>query len=273
MFSRSPNDLYDVLTHTVFHCHVANGLLHSQQFFRRRNRLQRFQGVLPLKAKQNDILLPFRRIAQLDLEQEAVYLRLRQRKSALQLDGVLGSQHHKRPGKSHRLYVHCYLPLLHRLQHGALGAGCGPVDLVGQDNLSHHRARAKLELLRLLVKVINAGHVRWEQIRGKLDAPKGAPQRAGHRLGQHRLANTRHVLDQHVPLTQQGNHHQLDGPFPADNNSVDVAHDPVHRRLNIEHNLFSSANLPVYQSTDLSPSQYSTPFSFWLLSLPGDFVL
>ena len=44
------------------------------------------------------------------------------------------------------------LLLFHRLEQGGLGLGRGAVDLVGQDDLGHDRARPELELVGLLVE-------------------------------------------------------------------------------------------------------------------------
>jgi hypothetical protein len=55
--------------------------------------------------------------------------------------------------------------LLHRLQHGRLGLGRGPVDLVGQDDLGEERTFLKLEVAppgpgsstMMLVPMMSAG--------------------------------------------------------------------------------------------------------------------
>jgi len=45
--------------------------------------------------------------------------------------------------------------------------------------------------------------------------------------GQHGLAGAGHVLDEHVPLAQQGHHQQLDLRSLADDDRFDVADDAV----------------------------------------------
>ena len=81
--------------------------------------------------------------------------------------------------------------------------GRGAVDLVGQDDLGHDRPRPELELGRLLVEDRQAGHVRRQQVGGELDAAEAAADALAERLGEHRLADAGHVLDEDVALAQQ----------------------------------------------------------------------
>ena len=57
--------------------------------------------------------------------------------------------------------------------------------------------------LPLLVVDAHAGDVAGQQVRGELDPAHRAVDRAGQRLGQHRLADAGHVLDQQVALGEQ----------------------------------------------------------------------
>ena len=50
-----------------------------------------------------------------------------------------------------------------------------------------------------------------QQVGRELDALEGAAERARQRLGQHRLADAGHVLDEHVALAEQRDQQQLDG--------------------------------------------------------------
>ena len=84
---------------------------------------------------------------------------------ALVLDRVLGRDDEERVGHHVGRPVDRRLALLHALEQGGLGLRRRPVDLVGQDDLAHDRARPELELLGLLVVDRQAGHVGREQVR------------------------------------------------------------------------------------------------------------
>jgi len=127
------------------------------------------------------------------------------------------------------------LALLHAFEQGALRLGRGPVDLVGEHDLAHDRARPELELAGLLVVDREARHVRRQQIRRELDAPEGAAETAGDRLGQDRLAGAGHVLDQQVPAAQEGDQREADLVMLADDDALDVGEDLVARLLDVAH--------------------------------------
>ena len=75
---------------------------------------------LPLHDRQ---LLVVRRVADHDLEQEAVDLRLGQRVRALGLDRVLGREHEERVGDLVGLVADRHLVLLHDLEQRRLHLG------------------------------------------------------------------------------------------------------------------------------------------------------
>ena len=89
-------------------------------------------GVLALQVEEDLGLVIRRGVAHREFEQETVQLRFGQGKGTLIFDGVLGSQHEEGAVQAAGDAVDRYLTLAHVLQQGALGAGCGPVDLVGQ---------------------------------------------------------------------------------------------------------------------------------------------
>ena len=88
-------------------------------------------------------LLGRRRVADEDLEHEPVDLRLGQRVRALGLDRVLGREHEERVRHRVRLVADRDLALLHHLEQRALDLGRRPVDLVGEQEVREHRARAR----------------------------------------------------------------------------------------------------------------------------------
>ena len=81
---------------------------------------------------------------------------------------------------------------------------------------------AELELLRALVEERDAGDVARQQVGRELDAAKRAVERARERLGEHGLADARHVLEQHVAFAQQRDQQQVDDVALADDDALDV---------------------------------------------------
>ncbi len=132
-----------------------------------------------------------------------------------------------RNGDGHRVgrAVDRRLALLHALEQGGLRLGRGPVDLVGEHDLGHDRARPELELLRLLVVDRQPGHVRGQQVRRELDAPEGAAQAARDGLGEHGLAGAGHVLDQQVALAEQRHEREAHLLVLAHDDALDVGDD------------------------------------------------
>ena len=76
-----------------------------------------------------------------------------------------------------------------------MGLGSSAVDLVGQDDLSHDRTGAELELPRLLVKYRDARHIAGQHVGRELDAPESATDGPGYGLGQHGLTYAGHIFN------------------------------------------------------------------------------
>ena len=119
-------------------------------------------------------LLQFLRARVVDhqLEEEAVELRFGQRVGALQVDRVLRRQHEERLGQRVRLAAHRDGVLLHRFQHGRLGARRGAVDLVGQDQVGEDRPGLEGEAPALVAlgDHVGADDVGGHQVGRELDA-------------------------------------------------------------------------------------------------------
>jgi hypothetical protein len=104
--------------------------------------------------------------------------------------------------------VHGDLALCHHLQQRGLRLRRAAVDLVGDDDVGEDRARVELELLAALVVDRHPGHVAGQQVGRELDAPPGRADAVGQAAGERRLAQPGHVLDEQVPLGEQGDHGQ-----------------------------------------------------------------
>ena len=79
-----------------------------------------------------------------------------------------------------------------------------------------------LELAGLLAEHGDAGDVAGKHVRGALDASEAAAQAAGHRLGQHGLAHAGYILEQHMPLAEEGRQQALDRRVLAQDHTLHV---------------------------------------------------
>ena len=178
-------------------------------------------------------------IVDVDLQQEAVELRLGQRVGALLLDRVLGRQHVERlrqpmvlPGDRHHV-------LLHRLQQRRLGARAGAVDLVRHQQLAEHRARNEAEAAPPalgFLQHLGAENVGRHQVGGELHALLRQAEHHAERLDQPRLGEARHADQQHMTARQQRDKRFLDDPFLAEDRAADLGADPgepLDRRLDL----------------------------------------
>ena len=169
-----------------------------------RHRLEVLERRVARLLGQHPRLLVRLRVADVEPHREAVELRLRQRVRALVLDRVLGRHDHEGPAQRVADAVDRDLILLHALEERRLRLRWGAVDLVDEEKVREDRARPELELVRALVEDVDARDVGRQQVGRELQAREGAVDRARHRLGQHRLPHAREVLDDQVPLADQG---------------------------------------------------------------------
>ena len=91
-------------------------------------------------------------VAELQLEQEPVELRLGQREGAGELDRVLGRQHEERRRQPVRRAVDGDVALGHRLEQRRLRLRRRAVDLVGEEDVGEDRAGPEDELAGLAVE-------------------------------------------------------------------------------------------------------------------------
>ncbi|MNV49823.1 hypothetical protein D3C71_1417930 [compost metagenome] len=161
------------------------------------------------RALQNLYPFPAGGIPQLHPDHEPVHLRVRKRESALIIDRILGRHHHERPLQLKRLPIHADLALLHALQQARLGTRRRPVDFVRENNLSEQGTGAKVKLPILLIIEVNAGQIRWKQIRRELNPLKAEVEGSGEALGQKRLSCSRHILQQHMPPGEERREQQI----------------------------------------------------------------
>ena len=166
------------------------------------------------------------RVADVDLEQEPIPLGFRQRVHALVLDRVLGRHDEERLGQRVGLAADRDLPLGHHLEQGGLNLCRGAVDLVGEQEVAHHRAEFDIELLAALAVDPGADDVGGHQVGGELDAGEGAADDLCEGLHRKGLGHPRDALEQHVPLGKQTDQDAFDQLVLADDDPLDLEDRP-----------------------------------------------
>ena len=163
-----------------------------------------------LVEAQDAIFFVRGREAYLQLEQEAVELRLRQTIRPLVFNRILRRHDGEHIGKRMADAVDGDGLFLHDLEQGRLRLGRRAVDLVGHKNIGENRPGAKLKPARPQVKHVRAQDVRRHQVRGELDALAVDPQEAGDGPRHQRFGGARHPFEQDVAAANKGQQHELD---------------------------------------------------------------
>ena len=114
----------------------------------------------------------------------------------------------------------------HRLEQGALGAGAGSIDLIGQQHLAEQGPGLKAELRRAGIEHIDTGEIRRQQVTGEADALEGQGRSPGQGLGQGGFAHPRPVLNQKMASGQQTGERQAHLLLLAQQHLRDGLHQP-----------------------------------------------
>ena len=157
------------------------------------------------------------------LQHEAVDLRFGQRVGAVDLDRVLGRQDEEGPRERMALAAHGDRMFLHRLQQGGLRLGRGPVDLVGEQDLSEHGTGLEPELTTGIQVRDHVGSddVGGHQVGRELDAGHPDPQAPAQRLDHPGLPESGKSLDQRMASREQADQHLLHDAIVADDGGTD----------------------------------------------------
>ena len=205
--------------------HVAGAGLRGEELVRAHHLAEAVERMMhALRVEDVDLLLRLG-VPELEPDEEPVELGLGQREGAFVLDRVLRRHDEERVGELVGRAVDGDLPLLHRLEERRLRLRGRAVDLIGEDDLAHHRAGSELEVVPLLVEDRDAGDVRGQQVGGELDAAEAAAERAGEGLREDRLACARDVLDEDVTTTEERHDREFDLVVLAEDDSLDVLDD------------------------------------------------
>ena len=123
----------------------------------------------------------------MQLQHEAIDLRLGERVRPFLLDRILRREHEERLLEHVRRAPDRDLLLLHCLEERGLHLRRRAIDLVGENDVREDRPLLRAELAGLLIEDLRAEHVGGEQIRGELDALEARVDRFGERLHRERL--------------------------------------------------------------------------------------
>ena len=157
-------------------------------------------------------------IIDVDLHQEAVELRFRQRIGAFLLDRVLRREHMERARHVVAIAGDRHVVLLHRLQQRRLGARARAVDLVGHQELAEDRPRDEAEAALAagaLLQHLAAEDVGRHEIGRELDAAGVEPEHDAHGLDQLGLGEAGKADQQRMPAAQHGDERLLDHRAPG----------------------------------------------------------
>ena len=162
-----------------------------------------------------------------DLEEEAVELRLGQGVGALHFQRVLGRQDKEGLRQGVGLVGDGHRMLLHRLQQRRLRLGRGAIDFVGQDQVGKDGAALEAEaaLPVAVLEYVRAGDVGRHQVRRELDAAELQAQRVGQGANEHRLAQAGDAFQQRVAAGEDGHQHIADHVLLADDDLADLRFD------------------------------------------------
>ena len=145
-------------------------------------------------------------IADVDLQQKSVQLRLRQRVGALLLERVLRRQNMERRRQIMPHAGHRHMVFLHRLKERGLGAGARPVDFVRHQELGENRPPDEAEgpsAVEPLLHDFGAEDVGRHQIGRELHAQGVEPHDDAEGLDKLRLGEARDADQEAVAAGEQ----------------------------------------------------------------------
>ena len=150
--------------------------------------------------------------------------------NALLLDRVLRGEHEERLGQLARRAVDRHLLLGHRLEERRLRLRHRAVDLVDEEHVREHRARAELEVAVALVEDGEPGDIGRLQVGRALDPrERGAFDAAGDRTREHGLRRAGHVLQQDMTSADECGQDEPDLLGLAAHDRLDVREQPRRR--------------------------------------------
>ena len=162
------------------------------------------------------------RVADEDLEHEAVDLRLGQRIGALGLDRVLRRHDEERVRHGMRLVPDRHLALLHHLEQRRLHLRRRAVDLVREQEVAEDRPELGVEVARARPVDARPDEVGRDEVGRELDPLERAAEHLRRRLDRQRLREAGDALDQQVPAREQADEHPLEHRVLSRDHALDL---------------------------------------------------
>ena len=161
-------------------------------------------------------------VVDLDLEQEAVELRLGERVGAFELDGVLGGEDGEVVVEGVALAVGGDLAFFHGLEQRGLGARGHAVDLVGEQELGEDGALVEAEVARFWGEDAGAEDVGGHHVGRALDAAEVEAEEAGEGLDGEGLGDAGDAFEQGVAAAEHGHEGLGDGLVLPGDDAADL---------------------------------------------------
>ena len=187
--------------------------------------LRNRNGFAARHAAHDLLLLVARRVADAQLEHEAIDLRLRQWIDTFLLDRVLRREDEERLVELEGRSADGHLLFLHRLEQRRLDLRRRAIDLIGEDDVREDRTLLDEKLAGRLIVHLRADDVCRQQIGGELNAAEARVDRLGERAHGERLGEPRHPLQQYVTTGEKADEQPVDHVILADDAPPDLPRD------------------------------------------------
>ena len=116
------------------------------------------------------------------------------------------------------------MPFGHHLEQRRLHLGGCPVDLVGEQEVGHHRAEFGVELFAALTVDPGTDEVGRDEVGGELHPRERSTDHRRVGLDRQRLGHARNTFEQDVPPCEQADEDPLDQPVLSDDDPLDLEH-------------------------------------------------
>lgn len=217
----------DVALEFIADGHVARGGADFEGFFEAGAGLDGLEWMLMLlRTKDRDFFFGGD-VAEADLQRETVHLRFGQWISAPELDGVLRGDDEEEFGQCAALAFDADLVFGHGFEQGALRAGRGAVDFVGEEDVREDWAFVEFEFLLALMIDRNAEDVGRQNVGRELNTLELRVDGGGEGFGECGLASAGIIFEQNVAAAREGGQEFADGRALAANDRFDIVGDAV----------------------------------------------
>ena len=220
--ARREDHIDDVILHAVVDVDRVHELPRADDFPRLEDALHVEHRLARRHEVENFALLRFARIADPELEHEAVELRLGKLVGALLFERVLRREHQEWIGELVSRVADRDLPLLHRLEQRALHLRRSAIDFIREDEVGEKRALLRGEFASARIVNERADEIGGEQVGRELDSLEAGVDATRERLDRQRLREAGHAFEEDVPVREQADDQAIDEIPLADDDAGDL---------------------------------------------------